>query len=105
MNFAEKRAKREALFSLNSPEMEILKQRGEATRTGEERLRLTLEMSDEARKLALQQIREEHPEWTENEVMLDYVRWVFFPQELSSGMVEAILAHSYPSPDRKRTES
>jgi hypothetical protein len=102
MNFAEKRTKREALFSLTSPEMERLKKLGEAATPGEQRFLIALKMSDESVKLAQRKIRDEHPDWSENEVMLDYFRWVFFPQQLTPGMVEAILNHPRRSQDPKQ---
>jgi hypothetical protein len=74
MNFAEKRTQREALLSLTSPEMERLKKLGEAATHGEQRLLIALKMSDESVRLAQQNIRDEHPDWNENEVMLDYFR-------------------------------
>jgi hypothetical protein len=102
MDLAEMRTKREALFSLASPEMERLKKLGEAATPGKESFLIGLEMSEESMRLAQRQIRNEHPDWSENEVMLDYFRWVFFPQQLTPGMVEAILDHPYQSQHRKQ---
>jgi hypothetical protein len=45
-----------------------------------ERLRLACEMSDLARDLCRARIRQDHPEWTEEQVVRELVRAAFSPQ-------------------------
>lgn len=95
MSFEERCRKREELFNLNSPEMESLKIQASAARSGGECLHLALEMSDEARRLAFRALQKENPLWTANELMVEYFRWVFFPQPLPPDAVNAVLKHPY----------
>lgn len=45
-----------------------------------ERLRLACDMSDMAHDLCLARIRQQHPDWTEAEVIREMVRVAFAPQ-------------------------
>jgi hypothetical protein len=54
--------------------------------TGEQRLKLALEMSDFARELSLSRIRSEHPEWSEWEVKRELLRLDFLPDPLPPGL-------------------
>ena len=54
--------------------------------TGEQRLKLALEMSDFARDLSLSRIRAEHPEWSDWEVKRELLRLDFLPRPLPSGL-------------------
>ena len=45
--------------------------------TGEERLRLAVEMSETARELALARLRAEHPEWSDRELKRELLRYAF----------------------------
>jgi len=45
--------------------------------SGEERLKLALEMTHFSRQLAATRIRNEHPEWTEREVTVELLRYAF----------------------------
>jgi hypothetical protein len=54
--------------------------------TGEQRLKLALEMSDFARELSLSRIRAEHPEWSDWEVKRELLRLDFLPDPLPSGL-------------------
>ncbi len=54
--------------------------------TGEQRLKLALEMSDFARELSLSRIRAEHPEWSDWEVKRELLRLDFLPDALPSGL-------------------
>ncbi|HEU0076594.1 MAG TPA: hypothetical protein VFQ76_03030 [Longimicrobiaceae bacterium] len=45
--------------------------------TGEERLRLAVEMSETARELALARLRAEHPDWSERELKRELLRYAF----------------------------
>ncbi len=47
--------------------------------TGAERLRLAFEMSDLARGLCRARIRQQHPDWTEEQVTREIVRSSFSP--------------------------
>ncbi|MFL5541849.1 MAG: hypothetical protein ACJ8J0_22875 [Longimicrobiaceae bacterium] len=53
--------------------------------TGEQRLRLALEMSDFARELSLSRIRAEHPDWSDWEVKRELLRLQFLPEPLPDG--------------------
>lgn len=50
--------------------------------TGEQRLKLALEMSDFTRELSLSRIRFEHPEWSDWEVKRELLRLDFLPGSL-----------------------
>ena len=54
--------------------------------TGEQRLKLALEMSDFARNLSLSRIRAEHPEWSDWEVKRELLRLDFLPAPLPPGL-------------------
>lgn len=54
--------------------------------TGEQRLKLALEMSDFAREISLSRIRFEHPEWSEWEVKRELLRLEFLPRPLPAGV-------------------
>ena len=48
--------------------------------SGEQRLLLAFEMSEFARELCKARIRQEHPEWTEKEVVRELIRLSFLPE-------------------------
>jgi hypothetical protein len=48
--------------------------------TPAERLRLACEMSDLARDLCRARIRQQHPDWTDEQVVREMVRSAFSPQ-------------------------
>jgi hypothetical protein len=54
--------------------------------TGEQRLKLALEMRDFARGLSQSRIRAEHPEWSGWEVKRELLRLDFLPDPLPSGL-------------------
>jgi hypothetical protein len=54
--------------------------------SGEQRLLLALEMSLFARELARARIRQEHPEWTEAQVVRELLRLSFLPAEMPPGL-------------------
>lgn len=54
--------------------------------TDEQRLLLALEMSLFARELAKQRITEEHPDWTDQEVVRELLRLAFLPDPLPSAL-------------------
>jgi len=45
--------------------------------TGEQRLRLAVEMSETARELALARVRAEHPDWSDWELKRELLRCAF----------------------------
>src|SRR5439155_10863385 len=52
--------------------------------TGEQRLLIASEMSQFARELAKQRIRQEHPDWPEAQVTRELLRLAFLPEPLPS---------------------
>lgn len=54
--------------------------------TGEQRLKIAMEMSDFARELSLSRIRAEHPEWSEWQVKRELLRLDFLPHPLPPGL-------------------
>jgi hypothetical protein len=54
--------------------------------TGEQRLKLALEMSDFARGVSMSRIREEHPDWSDWEVKRELLRISFLPDPLPAGL-------------------
>jgi len=50
--------------------------------SGEQRLLLAIEMSEFARELSRAGIRQQHPEWSEKEVIRELLRRAFFPAPL-----------------------
>jgi hypothetical protein len=50
--------------------------------TGEERLLLALEMSDFARELAAQRIRDDHPDWSPRLIIRELIRISLLPAPL-----------------------
>jgi hypothetical protein len=53
--------------------------------TGEQRLLLAYEMSMSARALNRARLRDEHPQWSENQIARELLRLAFFPKPLPSG--------------------
>ncbi len=62
-----------------SPSAQALQTRVQRAMGGEQRLLLAFEMSLFVRELARQQIREEHPEWSDAEVAHEFIRRAFQP--------------------------
>jgi hypothetical protein len=58
--------------------------------TGQQRLLLALEMSDFARELAAQQIRDDHPDWPPNLITRELIRISLLPESMSAGLVERL---------------
>jgi hypothetical protein len=69
-----------------SPEAEALQLQIWRAMTGEQRLRLALEMTDFARELAKSGIRRDHPDWTEAQVIRELIRRAFLPEPLPPGL-------------------
>lgn len=71
-------------ISDTSPEVEAMQFEIRRRMTGAQRLRLALEMSQFARELRKAGIRQDHPDWTERQVMIELFRLAFFPEPLPS---------------------
>ncbi len=69
-------------ISDTSPEVEAMQHEIRRKMTGAQRLRLALEMSQFARELRKAGIRQDHPDWTERQVMIELFRLAFFPEPL-----------------------
>jgi acyl-ACP thioesterase len=69
-------------ISDTSPEVEAMQLEIRRKMTGAQRLRLALEMSQFARELKKAGIRQDHPDWTERQVMVELFRLAFFPEPL-----------------------
>ncbi len=69
-------------ISDTSPEVEAMQLEIRRKMTGAPRLRLALEMSQFARELRKAGIRQDHPDWTERQVMIELFRLAFFPEPL-----------------------
>jgi len=54
--------------------------------TGEQRFLLAFEMSMFARQLAKTRITEEHPNWSERQVMLEIIRLAFLPEPMPAAL-------------------
>lgn len=48
---------------------------------GEQRLRLGFEISEAMKSLAKSRIRQEHPDWSEQQVMRELIRYAFLPKD------------------------
>ncbi len=53
--------------------------------TGEQRLKMALEICEVSRSLAKAGIRSEHPEWSEKQMNRELLRLAFFPNALPPG--------------------
>lgn len=54
--------------------------------TGAQKIVLAYEMSMFARELNRARLRQEHPEWTEAQIVRELLRLAFFPQPLPAGL-------------------
>ena len=70
------------LLTDTSPSAQALQLQIQRSLSGEQRLLLALEMSLFARELAREQIRQEHPEWTDKQVKCELIRLAFFPAQV-----------------------
>jgi len=69
-------------ISDTSPEIEAMQLQIRRAMTGEQRLRIALEMSLFTRELIKAGIRRDHPNWSERQVMIELFRLAFFPDPL-----------------------
>ena len=58
--------------------------------SGEQRMLLAFEMSDRVRELAKEGIRCEHPDWTEIQVLREWLKMAFWPEPLPSWLDERL---------------
>jgi hypothetical protein len=56
--------------------------------TGEQRMRITFELSDEMRRRELARIRAEHPDWILLEVVREWIRLCFLPEPMPAWLEE-----------------
>jgi hypothetical protein len=69
-----------------TPEAQAVQDAIHRAMTGEQRMILAFEMSLFARELARAGIREQHPDWPEDQVARELLRMAFFPKPLPSGL-------------------
>lgn len=69
-------------ISDTKPEIQAMQDRIIMAMTGEQRLKLAVDISLFARSLAKSRIQQEHPEWSDKEVSLELFRLAFFPEPL-----------------------
>jgi ATP-dependent Clp protease ATP-binding subunit ClpA len=69
-------------MSDTSPEAAAIQAAIHRRMTGEQRLLLTIEMSEFARELAASRLRQEHPDWTDWEIKRELLRYAFQGQPL-----------------------
>lgn len=78
-------------MSDTSPAVQAIQDAIHRRMTGEERLKLAMEMSDMARAFALARLRTEHPDWTKWELKRELLRQAFgsepWPPPLRDGWV------------------
>ncbi len=58
--------------------------------TGEQKVLLSLEMSEFDREIRKQRIRKEHPDWSELEVMHEIFRQAFLPKPVPEALAKLI---------------
>lgn len=58
--------------------------------TGEQRVKIACEMSDDLREAAFARIRAEHPDWIDREVKVEFIRQSFFPDGFPPAMDRAL---------------
>jgi Rv0078B-related antitoxin len=68
-----------------TPEAQAVQLEIHRSMTGEQRLLLAFEMCEFARQLNQARLRQEHPEWSEQQIARELLRLAFFPQPLPAG--------------------
>lgn len=69
-----------------SPQIQAMQDRAIMSMTGEQRLRMALELSRVTHALARQGIQDSHPDWSEEEVKREFLRSLFTPGAAPSGL-------------------
>jgi hypothetical protein len=72
-------------ISDTKPEIQAMRDRIIMGMTGEQRLRLALEMSSFSHELAKAGIRDAHPDWSDEQVQREFLRSLFLPGKAPSG--------------------
>jgi len=72
-------------ISDTKPEIAAMQDRIIMAMTGEQRLRLALEMCDMSYSLAKAGIRHTHPDWSDEQVHREFLRSLFPPDKVPSG--------------------
>jgi hypothetical protein len=54
--------------------------------TGEQRVRMAMDLSHATREMALSRIRMEHPDWSDWQVKRELLRLTFLPDPLPAGL-------------------
>lgn len=54
--------------------------------TGEQRLRIAMDLSDSLRAMSLARLRSEHPEWSHRQLMIELLRLALLPEPLPPGL-------------------
>ena len=65
-----------------SPEAEAVQLRVLKSMSNEQRFLIALDMSESLRAIARERIRQEHPDWSERQVVRELLRLAFFPDPL-----------------------
>ena len=60
--------------------------------TGEQRLRISFEMTDEMRRREFARIQTEHPDWIRLEVVREWIRLCFLPEPMPAWLEERFRA-------------
>jgi hypothetical protein len=69
-----------------SPEIEAMQARFHASLSGEQRILLALEMSYFTHELAMQGMRDRHPDWSEEQVKREFRISLFAPGTIPPGL-------------------
>jgi hypothetical protein len=68
-----------------TPEIAAMQARIQDSMSGEQRVLLAFEMSHYAHELARQCLRDEHPEWSEEQITREFLRSLFPPGKAPQG--------------------
>ena len=77
---------RAVAISDTTPEARAIQEQILRNMSEEHRLRIALEMTDLARDLARTRIRQEHPLWSEAQIVRELLRLAFLPDPLPAGL-------------------
>jgi hypothetical protein len=72
-------------LSDTTPEMQAMQDRIIMAMSGEQRLKMALELSQLTHQFARAGIRRDHPGWSEREVDREFIRLLFLPGALPRG--------------------
>jgi len=83
-----------------TPQAEAVRSRIQRDMTGEERFLLAYQMSMFVREIAMEGIRRDHADWTEEQVARELLRRAFFPAPLPAWLRRAFKTYSRNLPRR-----